>query len=121
MASAILDSNILIYYVAGFQLIPDLEMNVYAISAVTVFELLRYPGLPEKEERALLQAVGFCEVIPVSDTVAFRAALLNRIRDRDKKMDLLIASTALELGIPLVTKNIKDFKNIPGLVVRSTL
>jgi predicted nucleic acid-binding protein len=36
-------------------------------------------------------------------------------------MDLVIAATALELAIPLITGNVKDFKHIPNLEVRSEI
>jgi predicted nucleic acid-binding protein len=32
--------------------------------------------------------------------------------------DALIAATALELGLTLYTRNVRDFQMIPGLVVR---
>jgi toxin FitB len=31
--------------------------------------------------------------------------------------DAIIAATALEHGVPLVTRNVDDFKHIPGLQV----
>jgi predicted nucleic acid-binding protein len=80
MALAVLDSNALIYYVGGFQAIPDIEKGVYAISSVTVFELLRFPGMSEQEETSLLRAIDYCEITVVTEAIALRAAFLNRIR-----------------------------------------
>ncbi|MBI2410332.1 MAG: hypothetical protein HYV32_00350 [Candidatus Kerfeldbacteria bacterium] len=48
--------------------------------------------------------------------IAERAAMLGRTR-KTKLPDLLIAATALILDIPLITKNKKDFRKIPGLTV----
>jgi len=31
--------------------------------------------------------------------------------------DAVIAATALEYGVPLVTRNVDDFKHIPGLQI----
>ena len=33
--------------------------------------------------------------------------------------DAIIAATALEYGVPLVTRNVDDFKHIPGLDLRN--
>lgn len=34
-------------------------------------------------------------------------------------MDLLIAAHALQLGVPLVTNNVREFSRVPGLVVEN--
>ncbi len=119
MALAVLDSNALIYHVGGLQTIPDLLTSTYAVSSVIVFELLRFPGMSKQEESSLIKAIDYCEIVGVTEAIAFRAAFLSRIRPRGKAMDIFIAATALELDIPLITGNIKDFKNIPGLQVKS--
>lgn len=31
--------------------------------------------------------------------------------------DAIIGATALEYGVPLVTRNVEDFKHIPGLQI----
>lgn len=40
-----------------------------------------------------------------------------RIHGRISTMDLLIATSALVAGAPLVTRNAKDFSRVPGLDV----
>jgi predicted nucleic acid-binding protein len=61
------------------------------------------------------------DVVGISRPVARRAALIRldlRQRRRaitHRAMDLLIAATALERGLILVTRNTTDYADIPGL------
>lgn len=61
--------------------------------------------------------------LPVTRNVAercaqVRAALtLQQRRVRPRALDLIIAATALEYGLTLVTRNLDDYRDIPGLTV----
>ena len=88
-----------------------------AVSTLTVFELLTYPGMGLAEEMDLRLIVNNCEHIPVTFKIAERAASLGRTRRR-KSLDLFIAASAIEFNLTLFTNNIRDFKNIPGLKVK---
>ena len=46
-------------------------------------------------------------------------AQLRKIGNKVPVMDLLIGVTAKSFGMPLLTKDVKHFKSIPGLVVES--
>lgn len=48
-------------------------------------------------------------VLPIDDGIALRAARLH-VPDPMPEMDALVAATALERGLTLVTRNIKDFR-----------
>jgi predicted nucleic acid-binding protein len=52
----------------------------------------------------------------LTDAIALRAIELLRGRKMGLA-DAVIAATALQHCCPLVTRNVDDFKNIPGLVV----
>src|SRR3989338_842083 len=108
----LLDTNILIRHLAESPNPP--APSSAAISVLTVFEVLRYSGMTPTEEHALHILIEACEILPVYHTIAQRAAELGRTRST-KAIDLLIAATAIDYGIPLITKNIRDFKDIPGL------
>lgn len=54
--------------------------------------------------------------MPVGEAVADAAILLLRQR-RMKLGDALIGATALLYNLPLVTRNVDDFKHIPGLQI----
>jgi len=118
MLQAVLDTNILIDHLAGRKRLK-VDPREFVISTITEFELLRLPGMSEEEEQILRELVGQFDIISVNREIAQRAAKLNRSRPRTKPMDLFIAATALELEVPLVTKNSKDFKHLPDLLIQT--
>jgi predicted nucleic acid-binding protein len=92
------------------------------ISAVTVFERLRgyraslRDGKPfEAQLRQFEGLAACCMVLPVDSRVADRAAIFWAhlgTRGRRGIGDILIAATASANGMPLVTRNRKDFEPI---------
>jgi len=59
--------------------------------------------------------------LPISPEIARRCAQLRETlrregkRVRQRALDLLIAATALEFGLTVVTRNSEDYRDIPGL------
>ena len=94
---------------------------IFMISTVTIMEMYALAGQSQLEIDRLDLACDLLESIPVTSAVAKRAALLLRTRTRKNRPDVLIAATALDYYLPLITKNTKDFRGIPGLKVQSTL
>ncbi|MBI2443991.1 MAG: type II toxin-antitoxin system VapC family toxin [Candidatus Magasanikbacteria bacterium] len=88
------------------------------ISAVTVMELYALAGISAGEERVIDRFIAAIGILPVSTAVARQAGTLARTR-RQGKPDLLIAATALVYDLTLLTRNIKDFKNVAGLKIKS--
>ncbi|HUY31967.1 MAG TPA: type II toxin-antitoxin system VapC family toxin [Pirellulales bacterium] len=94
------------------------------VSAITVGELMtwtmRLKAPPARRQGVydLLRAAAVLDVtLPVAEKFGeLRAALMDQGRRVDE-MDLLIAATALVHNVPLVTHNVQDFCNIPGLTV----
>ena len=92
------------------------------IASVTLFELFYGVGRSlhrTRDEAALIAFVSPLEVAPF-DTAAARfaghlRAFLERAGTPIGQSDLLIASQALALGIPLVTRNEREFRRVPGL------
>lgn len=120
MIEAILDSNILLLHIGGRERL-SFEPKSVGISTLTVFECLRFPGLSAEEEMELENLISLCEVVSVSHDIAKAAAINARTRPKERPIDQLIAATALMLDIPLITKNVKDFRGIPGLIVKMRL
>ena len=116
----VFDSNILIYHING-QLDTVLEQALSYwfelpsyISTITVMEVLSWPG--HSDETAKLTAVflNFFDEIAIDPDIKFAAIALRRTY-RLKLPDAIIAATALHLEVPLITRNVKDFKNISDL------
>lgn len=86
------------------------------ISIVTRIEALGYHLLTNEEENAIKLYLADLPELPLDDAVAGRAIGLRR----HKKMrlaDSILAATALERGVPFVTRNKEDFKHIAGLTL----
>ena len=124
------DSDWVIDYLAGgaesLQLLESLADEGIAISILTSMEvyqgILRSPQ-PEEVEGRLVGFLSSVPIIPVSLEVAQRCARLREIlrvqgkRVNQRALDLLIAATALEHDLTLITRNKRDYADIPGLVI----
>lgn len=116
----ILDTNILVLHLADLEPV-DLSAGVLGVSSVSVYELLRYPGMSFEEKQKIERLLAACIEMPLNSTIARRAAEISMIRPQMKPLDVFIAATAMVYGLPLVTKNTKDFKGVKGLKLRSTV
>src|SRR5690606_8993164 len=85
-----------------------------AIASVVQIEALGYPGISESEDKAIRKLTASSLIYPLDDEIIERAIMLRRQR-RMKLGDAIIAATALEYALPLVTRNTDDFKHIDGL------
>jgi hypothetical protein len=115
------DSNILIYAgEPGDSLcLPYVEHAEAMIASVTRIEVLGFPrfGLLSAAQRAQLQTLVTSTIeLPLDEEVIRRAIPLRQQR-KMSLADAIIAATALEYGVPLVTRNEDDFKHIPGLQI----
>jgi len=116
----IIDTNILIYHLAGILtdqaeavLADALESGSY-ISIITRIELLGWrKHSPEslKAAEALLQSVS---EIPLHEEI-IRLCISFRQNYPIKLPDAIIAATARHIKVPLMTRNMADFERVPEL------
>lgn len=124
----LIDSDWLIDYLAGeppaIRLLERLADSGLAISIITYMEA--YQGVlrssdPENAARrfdALLRAI---RLVSITTGVARRCATIREElrpkvgRVRQRALDLLIAASAIEHNLTLVTRNANDYKDIPNL------
>ena len=94
------------------------------VSVITVGELytwaLRAKASPQREQD-LLDLLNDVRVLEVTEEIArkfgeFRAALFDAGLSVPE-MDLMIAATALVHNLTVVTHNVQDFANVPGLSI----
>ncbi len=117
-----LDSDVLIDYLRGTTnardfLLERVGKTPLFISVVGIVEI--YSGkdteIPEKKEIIEVFLTNF-RIIILTQGIAKRAGELRR--DHQKPFaDMIIAASAMEYGLPLVTRNIKHFRTIRGLKV----
>jgi len=115
----LIDTDIVIDYLnAGLlrTIFEDRRFEVY-YTVVTKKELLSKAGLKETERQAVLFTLRRHRIIPLDDRITGVYSDLRRRYPSLEKEDALIAATALVKKLPLVTRNVKHYKNIQGLIL----
>jgi tRNA(fMet)-specific endonuclease VapC len=122
----LVDSDWIIAFLGGridaVGLLGVLEPQGLAISLMTlgeVYEGVYYGKDPGAAEAGWLDLVERLEVLPLDEAVLRRfARLRGYLRQRGSLIgdpDTLIAATALEHDLTLVTRNHRHFRRVPGL------
>ena len=105
---ALLDTTVIIDYLNGVSAAKR-EILLYAepmLSIVTWMETLA--GTSTDDQRDVREFLSSFQVVPLDGPVA-AAAVRARQELRLKLPDAIVWATALELNVPLVTRNSKDF------------
>jgi predicted nucleic acid-binding protein len=124
----LVDSNVVIDHLAAVpeasQFLDRFAQDGIVMSIVTYMEAFQGVVRSEHLEEASEKFHVFADkvlILPFSFAVAERCARLREtLRSQNKRvksraLDLIIAATALEYGLTLVTKNTDDFNDIPDL------
>jgi tRNA(fMet)-specific endonuclease VapC len=124
----LVDSNVVIDHLGEVpevsQFLDRFAQGGIVISIVTYMEAFQGVIQSEHPEEASEKFSAFIDtvlILPFSFAVAERCARLREtLRSQNKRvksraLDLIIAATALEYNLTLVTKNTDDFKDIPDL------
>lgn len=121
----LLDTNACIDFLAGRSeaLARRMEDNFgkLSMSSITLAELIvgiRTSADPERDARTIDRFAALTSVIDFDEASARRyGAVVGAIGVRRKSFDRLIGVQALEHGLTLVTRNARDFADVPGLAV----
>lgn len=92
------------------------DFDIY-YSAVTKKELLAKQGLKDSEKQAILYVLKKYRIIPITQNIAERFSSVLYEYPEMSKEDALIAATALDRKLPLITRNWKHYRKIKGLVL----
>lgn len=114
MGDLLVDTDIFVDHLRGHRALSVAGDRVH-YSVITRAELFAGRSASEEPVRRLLAP--FTEVA-LDRAIAERGGRLRR-ENAIALPDALIAATALEANLTLVTRNAKDFETIPGLAVRS--
>jgi len=118
------DTDILIWLFRGRQSAQEAleDCQTVELSAVTYIELVQ--GSRNKNELAhLRQSIGAngWRILPVTESVSYRATALieNYALSHGMRLaDALIAATAIDLGLTLITANTRHYDFLRGLSLR---
>jgi tRNA(fMet)-specific endonuclease VapC len=123
----LLDTNMCIYIIKKkpsqvLERFKTFRISEIGISTITLSELeygVAKSSRPDQNREALIEFLTPLEILSFDERAArfygeFRALLEKRGRSIGA-MDLLIASHAISLSVPLVTNDIRGFKGIPEL------
>ncbi len=114
----LLDSNVIIDAAkpGGGHLSGYLNHPTASVSIISRIETLGFHRLTALEEKEIADSLRLLPELPLDDDIAQRAV---RLRQQKAMIlgDAIIAATALEYRVPLVTRNEADFEHIAGLVL----
>jgi predicted nucleic acid-binding protein len=117
----LIDTDIFIdYFNEGSfeEILDNREFRVY-YSSVTKKELLAKQGLKDSERRAILYVLRKHKILHVTTGIASHYSALLVEYPGMAKEDALIAATALQNKLPLLTRNWKHYRKIRGLILFS--
>ncbi|MGC2374319.1 MAG: type II toxin-antitoxin system VapC family toxin [Solirubrobacteraceae bacterium] len=114
MSATILDTDVLIDHLRGHRRLDPCD-PAWKISVVTRCELFAGRNTDEPRLRRTLNQI---EEFSVDRVIAESAGRIRRTTRLDIA-DALIAATALEHQLPLMTRNLRHFERVAGLVVNT--
>lgn len=127
MKKALLDTNILSYFLRGEVQVVKKFSEYRQLHSYLTFSILTYyeikSGLLYKDAKKLLQQFEILanesEIFPLDiETANIASVIYTELRQRGlliTPIDLLIAATAIQHECVLITANIKHFQNISNL------
>lgn len=113
MANELIDTDAFIDHLRGARRLAEC-LGGTSYSVVTRCELFAGSQADEEGIRVLLSS--FTE-LPIDRRIAERAGRVRR-QTGTRLADALIAATALEHGLTLVTKNVRHFERVPDVALR---
>ena len=121
----LVDTDVLIWHLRGYaQATRRLDqLGSLTLSAVSYLEVLQ--GMRNKAELAAVKKMldrRSATMLPVTEAITQRAIALLELLTLSHGLqmgDALIAATALEHGLPVLTANVKHFSAVEGLEVEA--
>jgi predicted nucleic acid-binding protein len=110
----LLDTNAVLYILGGDKALAELlDKEQLYISIITEMELLSYKNITVKERQQIKSFLSDFIIINISEAIKERAIEIKK-SSHLKLPDSIIAATAMELNIALVTSD-RQFKTLTDL------
>ena len=87
-----------------------------AISVISEIELLCWKTTDQKDVEVLHNFINDALVFELEDEIKLKTAEIRRSH-KIKLPDAIIAATAIAYNLTLLTRNVRDFKNIDGITL----
>lgn len=121
----LVDTDVLIWHLRGYpQATRRLdELGALTLSAISYLEVLQ--GMRNKAELAAVKKMldkRSARLLPVTESITLRATELMESLTLSHGLqmgDALIAATAIEHGLPVLTANVKHFGAVDGLRIEA--
>ena len=110
MDSFLLDTNAVLDFLKGEEKIiivfqTKIKDKPRFVSEITRMELLGYPDISSDEEAIINQFLSLVEILPCDEIVVNRVIKLRRMSKKLKLPDAIIAATAIEYQLTLVSRD----------------
>ena len=114
----ILDSNILIYAIQpNYEYLIDwILKELPSVSVISQIEVLGYHKLSQQQKKQFEVLFDNLTILSINTAISNRTIALKQ-QQKMSLGDSLIAATALEYNLPLITRNTQDFQWIGALSV----
>jgi predicted nucleic acid-binding protein len=116
----LIDTNAVIDYlgqklpISGMEFVGTVIDNISNVSVVTKIEVLSF-NAPSEHYQVLLDFMNDSTIWHLTDNI-IDVSIEVRKKYKTKLPDAIIAATALVHGFVVVSRNVKDFQNIEGLI-----
>ena len=107
------DTNALIYLLSGDSCMKPYLSKHIGLSVVSEMELLSFPGITPAEEQRIRLLIHDCSVFFLTENIKNKAVIL-RHTYKIKLPDAIIAATAIENNLPLITAD-REFNQLAEL------
>ena len=118
----LIDSNVIIDYAAkripqpSSDFVEQIFVEQFLISVIVEIEVLGFNDIPHKMS-AMENFIAMAQILPLDERITQQTITLRRKYKKLKLGDAIIAATALENQLILLTHNVDDFKSIAGLQI----
>lgn len=98
----LLDTNSVLYFLAGNDCMKPYLKSHFSISIITEMELLSFSKLTPEDESNIKKFLKQCVILPVNESIKDKAIVLRR-NHNIKLPDAIISATAIVHGLTFLT------------------